>query len=200
MEWTEGDWIVRREVLTHGIWMGTIVKVIEDSPQYLITYIPEGSPFGFPDGDWPTLDRKHPWSDRHCWEGHGCLMIQEPGSSHAIWHFWHGEKRKFTCWYINLQTPFRRTAVGYDTQDLELDLVVFPDGRWEIKDEALMDQRVREGRWTKERVDEIRIDGGKIAQRLASGERWWPLTWRNWMPDPTWVVPDKMPVGWATSD
>lgn len=55
-------------------------------------------------------------------------MVQRPGDPHAVWHFWTGPDREFTCWYINLQADFVRAAIGYDTQDFELDLVVFPDG------------------------------------------------------------------------
>ena len=51
-------------------------------------------------------------------------MLQRPGDAYAIWHFWHGPEREFRGWYVNLQEPFRRTAQGYDTQDLELDIWV----------------------------------------------------------------------------
>jgi len=198
MGWGEGDWIVRREVLSNGPWQGVIVKVIEDSPEQLISYIPEGSPFGFPDGNWPTPDGKHPWSDRSHWQGHGCLMIDKPENPYSVFHFWHGPEREFLCWYINLQEPIRRTDIGYDTQDHELDLIVYPDGRWELKDDELMDQRVLEGRWTEARVAQIRANGVQIADRLQKGERWWPLGWRDWRPDSMWEVPRDLPVGWAT--
>ncbi len=195
--WTEGDWVVRREVLANGPWMGVIAKIIIDSPEYLVSYIPEGSPFGFPDGNWPTPNGKHPWCDRQSWQGHGCLMIQKPEDEYAVWHFWEGSERKFSCWYINLQERFRRTTIGYDTQDLELDLVVYPDGQWRLKDDELMEQRVMEGRWTKARVADIRSEAAVIAERLESGERWWPLEWRDWEPDPAWVPPVKLPKDWA---
>ena len=110
LSWSEGDWIVRREVLSQGPWFGTMVRVIEDTPERLVSYIPEGSPFGFAQGNWPTPDGKHPWSNRSRWTGHGCLMIQRPDDPYAIWHFWAGDKREFVCWYINLQEPFRRNG------------------------------------------------------------------------------------------
>jgi len=47
---------------------------------------------------------------------------------HAIWVFWRGPQREFAGWYVNLQEPFRRTSRGVDTQDLELDIVIAPDG------------------------------------------------------------------------
>lgn len=68
------------------------------------------------------------------WAGHGCLMVQRPGEHHAVWHFWDGADRRFSHWYVNLQTAFRRTAIGYDTQDLEVDAgchwwdIPLPDG------------------------------------------------------------------------
>ena len=126
-------------------------------------------------------------------------MIQRPGDTYAVWHFWSGAERNFSCWYINIQEPFRRTAIGYDTQDLELDLIVYPDGQWELKDDELMDQRVLEGRWTAEHVADIRAIGAEIAGRLEKGERWWPLDWRDWRPDPTWAVPNSLPDEWATA-
>lgn len=199
MSWSTGHWVVRREVLSNGPWMGTLVKIVEDTPEHLVSYIPEGAPFGFPDGDWPTPDGKHPWSGRNGWRGHGCLMIQRPQDAYAVWHFWHGPGRDFLCWYINLQEPFRRTRIGYDTQDMELDFVVYPTGRWEIKDEELLDQRVEEGRYSVGQIADVRALGATIAERLRAGERWWPLEWRHWKPDPAWIVPKTLPSGWESS-
>jgi Protein of unknown function (DUF402) len=53
------------------------------------------------------------------------LSAVEPFST---WVLWEGEERSMDCWYINLQEPFRRTRDGIDSQDLELDFVVAPDG------------------------------------------------------------------------
>ncbi len=191
--------MVRREILEKGPWLGALVRIIEDSPDQLVSYMPRGSPFGFPEGDWPTPTGRHPWSDRSGWQGHGCLMIQRPGDSYAIWHFWRGRQREFVCWYINLQEPFRRTAIGYDTQDLELDFIVYPDGRWEIKDDELLDLRVQEGRWSADRVSAIRSLGAGIASRLDAGEIWWQRGWRDWVPDENWIVPGELPLNWSSA-
>lgn len=198
MSWSEGDWVVRREVLQDGPWMGMLVKIIEDRPDRLVSYIPEGAPLAFPPGVWPTPTGKHPWAGRATWRGHGCLMIQPTSAAHAIWHFWEGPRREFSCWYINLQEPFRRTPVGYDTQDLELDIILSPDGGLALKDDHLMEQRVAEGRWTAQRVEAIRVDAQELMARLEAGERWWPLAFRDWAPDPRWVVPEALPEGWAS--
>ena len=182
---------MRREVWRGKTWEGLIVFVVDDAPDLLV-YLPEGSPFGFPEGDWPG--GRHPWHGRGGWEGHGVLMLQRPGESYAVWHFWHG-RGTFNGWYLNLQEPFRRTAVGYDTQDLELDIWVSVDGSWSFKDADLMEERIADGRFTREQVTEIFAEGDRIAAMLDAGERWWAEAWSRWEPPAGWIAP-PLPEGW----
>jgi hypothetical protein len=200
MRWRRGDVVLRREVLNDGrAWCVVPVRVVEDRPDLLVTYLPAGAPFEFPPGDWPTADGRHPWHGRTGWAGHGALMLQRPGESYAVWHFWTGPERDFAWWYLNLQEPFRRTADGYDTQDLELDLVVLPDGSWSFKDWDLVDQRVAEGRFTPDQAAAIRAEGVRLGEmveagadgRGAGGGRpgWWDPAWAAWSPEPGWDAP-----------
>lgn len=199
--WNPGDLIIRREVLGfspidavdasvswHGnAWLELPVFVVQDTDEHLITYIGEQTPFTFPEGTWPTADGRHPWQGRSAWFGHGCLMIQRPGEHHAVWHFWEGPERRFAHWYINFQTAFRRTSRGYDTQDLELDLVVAPDGSWELKDDEFMEQRVAERRYTAELVAWTRAEAKVLIERLNNRDHWWDPAWADWEPPPEWL-------------
>lgn len=195
MRWAYGEPIVRREIWRGRPWCGTVVLVVEDTDELLASYLPEGSPFGFPDGDWPG-DGRHPWHGRGGWEGHGVLMLQRPGESYAVWHFWDGPERAFAGWYFNLQEPFRRTNVGYDTQDLELD-IWWPVGEdWRFKDQDLLEERVADGRFTRSEADEIAALGDRIGATLES-DRWW-AGWDAWRPDPGWRAPE-LPPGWDTA-
>lgn len=63
---------MRREIWHGRPWLGTVVFVVEDSPDLLVSYLPEGAPFGFADGDWPgptgatrgaMLERGERWWD-----------------------------------------------------------------------------------------------------------------------------------------
>ena len=174
--------------------MGTMVRVVEDSPGLLASYLPTAAPFGFPDGEWPGNGR-HPWHGRSSWEGHGVLMLQRPGDSHAIWHFWGDPERTFAGWYVNIQRPFARTPIGYDTLDLELDIWIPACGNWEWKDLDVLDDRVREGRFTHEEVEAIKVEGFRIAAELDAGRRWWDERWSAFVPDPGWEASD-LPAGW----
>jgi hypothetical protein len=91
----------------------------------LVIFVASGTAFTFPSGEWPTSTGTHPWLGTLGWYGHGCLMVQRPGEHYAVWHFWEGEARTFSHWYINLQTAFRRGPGTIDTQDLEVDFVEY---------------------------------------------------------------------------
>jgi hypothetical protein len=126
-------------------------------------------------------------------------MLQRPDEAYAVWHFWDGDDRRFNGWYLNLQEPFRRTAVGYDTQDLELDIWVPVEGGWEFKDDELLEVRVTDGRFTPAQVDRIRELGADIGAMLARGERWWGAEWASFTPDPTWTA-TAFPEGWEHAE
>jgi hypothetical protein len=190
MTWPPGQVVVRREVLNDGrSWLEVPVIVVADEPELLATYIPEGAPLRFPAGEWPTPEGRHPWHGKERWLGHGVLMLQRPGESYAVWVFWSGPERRCRGWYVNLQEPFRRTAIGYDTQDLELDIWVPLEGGWKLKDDDVMEERVREGRFTTQQVADARALAARITGELDAGERWWSDEWAAWQPDAAWSTP-----------
>lgn len=188
--WRPGDVIVRREVLNDGrVWLELPVIVVRDEPDLLVTYLAEGAPLRFPPGPWPTHDGKHPWHANPTWYGHGVLMLHRPGEMVAVWVFWSGAERRFDTWYLNIQEPYRRTAIGVDSQDLELDVLVAADGSWRLKDDEELEQRIREGRFTTEQVAAIRAEGRRITGTLDASGPWWSEDWATWEPDPAWTTP-----------
>ena len=173
-------------------WAGIVV---EDAPELLALYMPEGSPLAFA-ADF--FGEPHPWSRKDRWEGHGVLQLQRPGESHAVWVLWHGPERDFGAWYVNLQEPFRRTERGFDTQDLELDIVIGRDGSWRYKDDEKLEPWIERGRWAADEIAATRREGARVAAELDAGRRWWSDDWATWQPDPAWRVP-ALPADWATS-
>ncbi len=188
--WKPGDVVVRREVLNDGrCWAEIAVIVVEDTPELLATYIGSGAPLRFPAGDWPTPSGLHPWHGKERWHGHGTLTLQRPDDAYGVWVFWSGPKREFWGWYVNLQDPFRRTATGYDTQDLELDIWLPREGGWELKDDHVLEDRIREGRYTPEQVAATRAEASRIIEDVEAANRWWSDEWSKWEPDPAWPTP-----------
>lgn len=211
--WKPGEIVLRREVLAlnpdglpapegapwaHRPWMALPVYVVEDAPTTLATYIATDAEFGFFPGEWPIAGGIHPWSRQGSWRGHGVLMIQEPTEHYSVWHFWSGDDRAFQCWYLNLQTAFVRSELGFDTQDLELDVIVFPDRSWVVKDRDVLDVRLAEGRFTPALHARILEIGEYLTNRLAAEGPWWDTTWADWVPDPSWVSP-RLQEGWDRS-
>lgn len=183
MGWEPGDVIVHREVWRGTPWQASPVVVVDDAPDLLATYIPEQAPFAFP----PSADgRPHPWAGRGRWSGHGVLVLRRPGEAYSVWHFWDGPERRFVGWYLNLEEPFRRTSIGYDTQDLELDIWIRAGHSWEWKDADVLEQRVAEGRYTHAQVEAAWAEGHRVVAELDAGRRWWDPWWALWEPDPAW--------------
>lgn len=180
--------MVRREVWRGRPWAAIPVIVVRDDRELLVTYLPEGAPFGFADGEFPG--GAHPWSGKAAWRGHGALMLQRPEEAHAIFAFWRGPERAFAGWYVNFQTPFRRTAIGLDTLDHELDIWIPADGgAWVWKDCDRLERSVHDGRFTEAEADAVRAEGARVAAELDAGRRWWDERWARWEPDRAWPVP-----------
>lgn len=191
--WQPGEQVVRRELCLGRPWLGQPAIVVRDADDLLALFVAEGSELAYPDGDWPG--GLHPWHGKERWRGHGVLQLQRPSEAHAVWLFWTGPERRLDFWYVNLQAPFRRTSLGIDTQDHELDIVIRLDGSWRFKDEERLDRWVELGRWTAAEVETIRAEGARIAAELEAGRRWWSEDWADWRPDPAWRGGD-LPQGW----
>ena len=195
MAWQRGDVIVHRELWRGRPWCAIPNVVVEDTTDLLATYLPEEAPLAFP----PSADgRPHPWAGKRRWHGHGMLALRRPGEAYSVMHFWHGPERRFAGWYLNLEEPFRRTATGYDSQDLELDVWIPAAGPWRVKDWELVEQRVQEGRFTLEQAAAIRALGQELVAMLERGERWWDERWATFVPEPAWRAP-AFPEGWETT-
>lgn len=191
--WQPGEVIVRRDVWRGRPYFGVPVIVVRDEPELLAVYLPEGAPFDFPEGAWPAGE--HPWEHRARWQGHGIVMLHRPGAAHAVWVFWKGVPRKFSHWYINLQAPFRRTRIGFDTLDHTLDLWSEDGVTWHVKDDQMLDERVTEGLFTAEEAAAIRGDAARFRDEVRAEGLWWDEAWADWLPDPRWPAPN-LPDGW----
>ncbi|MGK2948973.1 MAG: DUF402 domain-containing protein [Acidimicrobiales bacterium] len=198
MTWAAGDVIVRREVWQGRPWFANPQHVIADDGEVLVTFQPVGAPFGFGEGaDWPTPTGLHPYDGRTHWVGEGVLGLQRAGDPYAVWHHWSGPERSFTCWYVNIQAPLARTPIGFDSLDLELDLIAFPSGEVVLKDEEQVAASAALGRFSPDTVPAIHALGRHLSDDLEAGRRWWGDDWLGWVPEPHLLEPPPLPDDWA---
>jgi hypothetical protein len=195
--WDQGAVVVRREVWRGRPWLANPLYVVADDDDLLILYQPEGSPFGFGAGDdWPTASGRHPYEGRTSWVGEGPLGLHRPGDPYAVWAYWGGPDRLFLGWYVNIQVPFRRTPLGIDSLDLELDLLVTPQLAVTVKDEDHVDQSAALGRFSAEDAAAIHALGAQVKRRIEEEGAWWDRSWSTWRPPPELLVPPTLEYGW----
>jgi uncharacterized protein len=136
-------------------------------------------------GTWPFSD----WR----WYG-GRLMIWQAGDSHSTYLSW-SDEGEFLGWYVNLEDPWRETALGYDSTDHLLDIWVDPGRSWRWKDEDHLAEAVEIGLFSAEQARSFRAEGERAIERIEAWTSPFDEGWENWRPDPEWPLP-SIPEGW----
>ena len=124
-------------------------------------------------------------------------MLHLVDQAFSVWHFWTGPARRFSGWYVNLQAPYRRTTFGIDNLDHEIDIVIQPEGAFEIKDDdAALTDCIRYGRFDQATADHIRRTAADLADRLIHEGIWWDPKWATWRPPTNWTAA-PLPPDWS---
>ncbi|MBA3348818.1 MAG: GNAT family N-acetyltransferase [Actinobacteria bacterium] len=116
------------------------------------------------------------------------LRLARRGDLHSVFHLWRGGE--LAEWYVNLERPLRRTPLGFDHLDRELDLLARPDGTWEWLDEDEFEASQALGVIDPVEAGEIRAEGERVVAAWP-----FPTGWEGWRPDPAWPLP-ALPAGW----
>ena len=163
----------RKQRIVQTVWPWTVV---EDRKDETVLFIPVGTV-----GKRRTGERGGP--------GNRCIA-----SPYSLWLAFDALTWELAWRYINLEDPWLRTAIGFDSRDVYLDLVAGPDGDdWQWKDEDELAWVVEQGRIDAARALQIRGDGERAVtaiRELGSLDQW-----RTWRPDPGWRVP-TVPARW----
>ena len=109
--------------------------------------------------------------------------------------FWNHESNHFLCYYINFQLPFRRIKNGIDTLDLDLDLVIQPDGSYRWKDEVDYQKAIEHEVILPEWVQGVEAAKSEVLARLERRAYPFDGSWLDWKPDPGWSPP-PLPENW----
>jgi Protein of unknown function (DUF402) len=184
--WSSGDVICVRQTWLGRVWQAHAWYVVSDGADELVLFAPIGAEAWFsgvptPRDEW-TLKRSR-------FKEH-LLLLARPGVGYSTSVIW---EAGWTLreWYVNFERPLRRRSpLGFDYVDVALDLVCYPDGRWELLDEDELEDGLESGVLTEEDAAAARADAARLV------EEWpFPTGWEDWRPNPSWEPP-TLPAGW----
>jgi predicted RNA-binding protein associated with RNAse of E/G family len=137
----------------------------------------------------------------YVWHTNRALFLYRPGNAHSVGVFWREADGAFQFWYVNLEAPWRRTPLGFDTLDHTLDVVLAPDLRswaWKDEDEFAWCQEV--GIITPPQAAAIRAEGERAIAAAAHRASPYCDGWERWEPDPVWAPLTEMPANWGLTE
>lgn len=206
--WQPGDHVVLRGIYNQHVWIAQSAIVVKDDPAEVALTIFPGAGCAVPEG---YLNRKHGtegkwsrWDDylndhrnmqALTWHTNRLLLLMEPERYYASIYFWDHASHEFLCYYVNFQLPFTRSTSGFDTLDLELDIVIEPSYEWEWKDAQEYQDGIAKGVFQQEWIDSIERAKPDVFKKLEARAYPFDGSWLTWMPDPKWSAP-SLPEGW----
>ena len=198
--WAPGTHITARSIWGGRVFAASCFVVIEDRGDVLVACTPAGTRWKRPvDLDGNDVRLPHgAWRLRDdVWRGRGMVRVWMRDVAHSVLIFL-GDG-DVGIWYVNLETPFRRNAIGLDLTDQHLD-IIFPadlgEPRW--KDEDELEEAVAFGSMTAEEAAAVRAEAERAIAWVRRGDH--PAIddrWRTWTPPAEWSVPVLAP-GWDT--
>lgn len=210
--WNEGDNVLLRGVYGRHPTHMQSARVVKDTPEETAVLLLPGAECVAAEG---YIHRRHgdnsPWDrwqetltdnlnlEKYTWHTNRVLILLEPGKFYSTSYFWDAASDEFACYYINFQLPFRRTRLGFDTLDLDLDIVIEANYDWRWKDVDEFEHAIKSGGIQLEWVKEVAQAQEEVFARLE--KRTYPLDakWLAWRPDPTWSPP-CLPADWDAVD
>jgi hypothetical protein len=196
--WQPGSPIVLRGVWHQRICWACAATVVIDTSDLIALYWQAGTPEKAP-ANRPTprdqLENQIILVDRK-WTDTDVLMLATPGAAHSVYLMWQTGTRNLRCLYVELQEPLRRTAIGFDTMDQLLDIVISSDrSHWHWKDEDEFAEAIAIGLYTPEEAQAIRAEGERVIERLQAGLPPFYNGWERWSAPTEWDIP-ALPDNW----
>jgi Protein of unknown function (DUF402) len=199
--WPPGSQIVVRETWRGRIWTARPVTIVQDTPELLAFSMLPGTPDKHPrvrDADRvPALMPATRWRLVDLvWIGGGALYLSRPGEPYMVIGFRRDDNARLAAWYVNLQDPRHRRALGFAYRDQELDILIRPDlSDWRWKDEAGFAALQRRGRLGAAKAAWLRAVGETVIEARHAPTSLFRQGWEHWSPPPAWPVP-TLPVEW----
>jgi hypothetical protein len=206
--WQPGETAILRGMYENKPWYIQSVRVVKDTPAEVALLLLPGAECAAPAG---YIHQKHgdhihwerwqevlngSWQlEKYLWRTNRFLILIEPKKYFSTILIWDHASNEFQCYYINFQLPFERSHSGFDTFDLELDLIIEPGMNWRWKDVEDYEKGIRLGVLRPEWILGIELAKQDVFGRIEHNA--YPLNehWLNWLPEPGWN-PTDLPPGW----
>jgi hypothetical protein len=132
------------------------------------------------------------------WTGDGVLRVHTFGEEWSVWRWLDSTGAWSEHFYVNLEDPWRRSAVGFDSGDWELDIVGTPTS-WSYKDEDELEWSEDVGLVDSAWAARTRQAGRRAAAVLEANA--WPFgaDWSRWMP-PVEGSTSSLSANWSVVD
>jgi len=209
---TRGATVAIRSVRDHGPRHGVAVgfavagTVVRDRDDVVVVATAPGSDVrvraGRGDGPNGRTVLPAAWDgtyEERVWQGATVVRVHRRGDRWSVWR-WHDGERWGDVWYGNLESPWRRSALGFESQDWALDVVGRGDptgDAWRVglKDEDELAWMVQRGYVTEQQAAHVHDVGAHLLQRAREAR--WPFDadWDAWLPEPAWGAV-ALPPGW----
>ena len=199
-----GDVVVLRYITSGGrIEMCWPCRVVEDRDDLVALFIAAGSRYKAGPKKTAAEKRRQPRPPlppaEYVWRT-DTLRLMPRGRSHSVSISWELERetRRLLKYFVNMEEPFRSTAIGFDTQDHTLDIEVTPALAWRWRDEDELANHVAEGFYTAELARAARAEGERVIDAMQRADHECMRGWSDWSPPPEWQMPPFV-AGWDTT-
>ena len=197
-----GDHVVLREMWRGRVWYARPAVVVEDGPDLRMFFVPPGVTALVPADDVGTTLRLYTdrWSLRpERRGGTGVLSFAFADAAYAVMRAYTPDGAA-PPYYVNLQSPLVPTAIGFDTVEHILDVVIAPDrSSWRWKDEDELAEAVARGIFTADDAATFRAWGERAIAHVVDRRPPFDREWADWRPDPSWTDPELSPDVTAAS-
>ena len=190
-----GTSVALRDVWNERVWAARPATVVHDVAEQILLFLPRGRRWfapvrsgrrlKIPQPDFELAGQRYDMN---------VLSFAWPGTVAAVLLFF-GADWSPLFWYVNLEESLRRTEIGFDTLDRQLDAIVGFDGSWRWKDEDELAEAIRRGVTPADEEPRLRDAGERAVRRILDREPPFDRDWITWRPEPSWPPPE-LPEGW----
>ena len=196
-----GSRIITRTVTKGKIRYATCAYTVRDSETEIAYYLPENRSYSkvtkgtrvtprsdrelalrgeLLTGEWELIDNKPSTPSQVIWSA--------PGQWFSVALKPLGENGDLIPCYVNFQRPLCRTRVGFDGDDLCLDLVLSSSSdSWEIKDAKDYEERIELGLYSTEEQEGVKDAKNRALDLISSGTAPFDGSWNAWRAEVDWV-------------